>query len=129
MSRPKIYAHGSYVGDTGYNQHTRDFFRHLDKHADIKVRNFTVGKSWNGYNENAHDNEHYFNKIDNVNGLEENQSRLIEILETQYNWNFQNKLIFTPAIIINDFHFPKEYNRSDLIYFIEELADDEGFNL
>ena len=64
MNRPKIYAHGSYVGDTGYNQHTRDFFRHLDKHADVKVRNFTVGKSWNGYNENAHDNEHYFNEID-----------------------------------------------------------------
>jgi autotransporter strand-loop-strand O-heptosyltransferase len=64
MSKPKIYAHGSYVGDTGYNQHTRDFFRHLDKHADIKVRNFTVGKSWNGYNENAHDNEHYFNSTD-----------------------------------------------------------------
>jgi autotransporter strand-loop-strand O-heptosyltransferase len=64
MSRPKIYAHGSYVGDTGYNQHTRDFFRHLDKHADIKVRNFTVGKSWKGYNKNAHDNEHYFNEID-----------------------------------------------------------------
>ena len=64
MSKPKIYAHGSYVGDTGYNQHTRDFFRHLDKHADIKVRNFTVGKSWKGYNKNAHDNEHYFNEID-----------------------------------------------------------------
>lgn len=70
-----------------------------------------------------------FNKIDNVNGLEENESRLIKILENQYNWNFQNKLTFTPAIIINDFHFPKEYNRSDLIYFIEELADDESFNL
>ena len=64
MNRAKIYAHGSYVGDTGYNQHTRDFFRHLDKHADIKVRNFTVGKSWKGYNKNAHDNEHYFNEID-----------------------------------------------------------------
>ena len=64
MIRPKIYAHGSYVGDTGYNLHTRDFFRHLDKHADIKVRNFTVGKSWKGYNKTAHDNEHYFNKID-----------------------------------------------------------------
>ena len=62
--RPKIYVHGSYIGDTGYNQHTRDFFRHLHKHADIKVRNFTVGKSWNGYSENAHDNEHYFNEID-----------------------------------------------------------------
>lgn len=64
MSKLKIYAHGSYVGNTGYNQHTRDFFRHLDKHADIKVRNFTVGDSWEGYNENAHDNEHYFNEID-----------------------------------------------------------------
>lgn len=64
MNIPKIYAHGSYVGDTGYNQHTRDFFRHLDNHADIKVRNFTVGKSWKGYNENAHDNEHYFNETD-----------------------------------------------------------------
>jgi autotransporter strand-loop-strand O-heptosyltransferase len=64
MNRPKIYAHGSYVGDTGYNQHTRDFFRHLDKHADVKVRNFTIGRSWKGYNENAHDNEHYFNPTD-----------------------------------------------------------------
>jgi autotransporter strand-loop-strand O-heptosyltransferase len=64
MNKPKIYAHGSYVGDTGYNQHTRDFFRHLDKHADVKVRNFTVGRSWKGYNETAHDNEHYFNNTD-----------------------------------------------------------------
>jgi glycosyltransferase involved in cell wall biosynthesis len=64
MNNPKIYAHGSYVGDTGYNQHTRDFFRHLNKHADIRVRNFTVGRSWDGYNENAHDNEHYFNETD-----------------------------------------------------------------
>jgi autotransporter strand-loop-strand O-heptosyltransferase len=64
MNKPKIYAHGSYIGDTGYNQHTRDFFRHLDKHANIKVRNFTVGRSWKGYNETSHDNEHYFNKTD-----------------------------------------------------------------
>jgi autotransporter strand-loop-strand O-heptosyltransferase len=60
----KIYAHGSYVGDTGYNQHTRDFFRHLSKHADIKVRNFTVGRSWKGYNLKAHDDEQYFNETD-----------------------------------------------------------------
>jgi autotransporter strand-loop-strand O-heptosyltransferase len=62
--KPKIYVHGSYIGDTGYNQHTRDFFRHLSEHSDIKVRNFTVGKSWMGYTENAHDNEHYINETD-----------------------------------------------------------------
>ncbi len=72
---------------------------------------------------------HDLNKMDNTIALDENESRLIEILENQYNWNLQNKLTFTPAIIINHFHFPKEYDRSDLIYFIEELADDESFNL
>jgi hypothetical protein len=30
---PKIFAHGSYIGNTGYNNHTREFFRHLSKHA------------------------------------------------------------------------------------------------
>jgi autotransporter strand-loop-strand O-heptosyltransferase len=64
MERPKIYVHGSYVGNTGYNQHTRDFFRALTKHADIKVRNFTIGNSWKGYNLTPHDEETYFNETD-----------------------------------------------------------------
>ena len=37
----KLFVHGSYVGNTGYNQHTRDFFRHLSKHSKIKVRNLS----------------------------------------------------------------------------------------
>ena len=60
----KIYAHGSYVGNTGYNQHTRDFFRHLSKHTKIKVRNFTIGNSWKGYNSTPHDGEPYLNHTD-----------------------------------------------------------------
>ena len=60
----KIYAHGSYVGNTGYNQHTRDFFRHLSKHTKIKLRNFTIGNSWKGYNLTPHDGEYYFNDTD-----------------------------------------------------------------
>jgi len=60
----KIYTHGSYVGNTGYNQHTRDFFRHLSKHAKIKLRNFTIGESWKGYNTTPHDGEPYFNDTD-----------------------------------------------------------------
>lgn len=60
----KIYGHGSYVGNTGYNQHTRDFFRHLSKHAQIKFRNFTVGNSWKGMSEEPHNDEPYFNNVD-----------------------------------------------------------------
>jgi spore coat polysaccharide biosynthesis protein SpsF (cytidylyltransferase family) len=64
MSKPKIYVHGSYVGNTGYNNHTRDFFRELSKYCQIKVRNFTVGDSWDGYNENCHDGEKDITELD-----------------------------------------------------------------
>lgn len=60
----KIYAHGSYIGDTGYNQHTREFFRHLSNHAKIKVRNFTIGTTWKSYNLEPHSDEKYFNETD-----------------------------------------------------------------
>jgi len=64
MYKNKIFLHGSYIGTTGYNQHTRDFVRHLSDLTDIKVRNFTVGKTWAGMSDNPHDNESYFNEID-----------------------------------------------------------------
>lgn len=60
----KIYVHGSYVGNTGYNNHTRDFFRELSKYTQIKVRNFTVGDSWDGLSDAPHDNEPYINDVD-----------------------------------------------------------------
>jgi autotransporter strand-loop-strand O-heptosyltransferase len=61
---PKIYVHGSYVGTTGYNNHTRDFFRELSKYSQIKVRNFTVGNTWDGLSDTPHDNEPYLNDVD-----------------------------------------------------------------
>jgi len=64
MGKIKLYAHGSYVGNTGYNQHTRDFFRSLSKHVDIKFRNFTVGSTWEGYSLEPHSKEPYFNSTD-----------------------------------------------------------------
>ena len=61
---PKIFAHGSYIGNTGYNNHTREFFRHLSKHAQIKFRNFTIGSGWKGMNAEPHNDEYYFNNTD-----------------------------------------------------------------
>jgi len=62
--KPKVYAHASYVGTTGYNNHTRDFFRELSKHVDLKVRNFTIGKEWNWPSEEPHNGEAYLNDVD-----------------------------------------------------------------
>jgi len=64
MALPKIYSHCSYIGDTGYNNHSRDFFRHLSKYCEIKIRNFTVGKSWKSFNSEPHNDETYFTEID-----------------------------------------------------------------
>jgi autotransporter strand-loop-strand O-heptosyltransferase len=62
--KPKVYAHGPYIGPTGYANHTRDFFRHLSKYLNVKVRNFPVGKTWEGYKDEPHNNEPYLNDLD-----------------------------------------------------------------
>lgn len=64
MENPKVYAHASYIGTTGYNNHTRDFFKHLSKYLDLKVRNYSVGKSWDGLKDNPHGDEDYIKEID-----------------------------------------------------------------
>ena len=78
MNKPKIYVHGSYIGTTGYNQHTRDFFREISKYLQLKIRNFTIGKTWKGYNETPHDDEPYITDIDK------------SILYEQILWNNDN---------------------------------------
>ena len=64
MKEPKVYAHAAYIGNTGYNNHTRDFFRPLSNQIDLKVRNFTVGKTWEGPSEEPHNKENYLNDTD-----------------------------------------------------------------
>nr|WP_315170976.1 thioredoxin domain-containing protein [uncultured Flavobacterium sp.] len=49
------------------------------------------------------------------------------LLEEQFKWNQKNNLSYTPAIIINQFVFPKQYERNELIHFINELSEDQDF--
>lgn len=39
----RIYGHGPFLGDTGYNIHTRNFFTSLNKYFTTKIRNITQG--------------------------------------------------------------------------------------
>lgn len=55
-----VKAHTSLIGDTGYNNHSKNFFKELSKLCQLQVRNFTVGKTWKGYdNDEPHNNEPY----------------------------------------------------------------------
>ena len=55
----KILAHTSFIGTTGYANHAQSFFTELDKLNPVKVRNFTIGKTWDEYNYTPHDKEPY----------------------------------------------------------------------
>ena len=44
-------------------------------------------------------------------------------LEKGSNWCTENAINFTPEILINGKSFPKEYNRTDLLFFIEDLEE------
>lgn len=55
-----VKAHTSIIGETGYNCHSRNFFKELDKIIPVQVRNWTIGHSWNGYkNDEPHNGEYY----------------------------------------------------------------------
>jgi len=54
-----IKAHCSIIGETGYNNHSRNFFSALNKIHNVKIRNFTIGKSWRGLNKTPHEDEKY----------------------------------------------------------------------
>lgn len=59
-----IKAHTSIIGDTGYNCHSRNFFKALHKIIPVQVRNFTVGSSWEGYNnDEPHNKEYYMDDV------------------------------------------------------------------
>lgn len=58
----KIKAHTSIIGETGYNNHSRNFFTAINKLHQVKIRNFTVGKSWKGNSKTPHEGEKYLSK-------------------------------------------------------------------
>lgn len=39
--KPIVVAHASYIGHTGFNEHTRNFFRALSTYIPVKIQNFT----------------------------------------------------------------------------------------
>lgn len=46
-------------------------------------------------------------------------------IPNQYNWCLENKIHYTPAIILNGHIVPKEYQINDLNYFIDELIEEK----
>ena len=134
MKHPKIFGHGPFVGPTGYNNHTRDFFRGLSKHFPLKFRNYTVGDSWEGMNDEPHNRENYITDVDkeilSLQTLQnENGGRTDFKMYTNYGENF----IHDVNIILmesNHYYFYDNYNGPKIGYNVWESTrqPEEFFN-
>ena len=56
-------------------------------------------------------------------GTSESPRKYVTVLKQENQWCLDNSINFTPEILINGHSFPKEYERSDLLFFITELAE------
>ncbi len=135
MKQPKVYAHASYIGNTGYNNHTREFFRHLSKYLDIKVRNYTVDTNWDEAILNEpHNKEPYLLDIDKkllhqqtliANGNE--HDRFENFIYPSYGSDFNHNinLILSET---NHHYFYENYNGPKIGYNVwESTLQPEGF--
>ena len=128
---PKIFAHGSYIGTTGYNNHTRAFYRELSTFYDLKVRNYTIGKSWEGHNDEPHNNENYIDNIDKKLLVEQSLWNEDNLVHHPFYNNYPNDFNHNINIILNetDHHFfYQNYKGPKIAYNVwESTRQPEGF--
>jgi len=48
-----------------------------------------------------------------------------QVMESQKSWCELNDINFTPAFYLNGVAYPKEYDRTDLIYFLDEMIEEQ----
>tara|TARA_R110002167_G_scaffold164842_1_gene361790 strand:+ start:123 stop:2420 length:2298 start_codon:yes stop_codon:yes gene_type:complete len=133
-NKPKVFAHGSYMGTGGYNNHTRDFFRHLSKLIDVKVRNFTVGNFWEKLDEEPHNREPYINSIDKKLLVEQSLWGDVdqkEIVNHKIYSNYENNFKENINIILaesNHYYYYSHYNGPKIGYNVwESTIQPHGF--
>ena len=129
MSDLFVKGNTSFVGQTGYNAHARDFFTALSYKINLKLKNFTVGKSWSGLgpkNINGRYNDPHKNEL----YLTEYQRNLICQQTLYCNENEPNR--YGSGICdyeVNDgLEYLKKYKQEDIIEIILSETNHDYFH-
>jgi uncharacterized membrane protein len=59
-------------------------------------------------------------------GVCNEKEKLLIILKEEKKWCIENGINFTPEILINGKAYPKQYKKSELVFFIEELTEENN---
>lgn len=116
-----IFVHAAYVGNTGYNSHCQNFFRSLSQYHDLKIRNFTIGKNWQGFDgSNKFPHGKDADELDkNLIGLQTlwNSKNELEDFEI-HNFNKQNFKHDINIVLaeVNHYYFYQEYSGPKIAY-------------
>ncbi|WP_262706794.1 DsbA family protein [Chryseobacterium lacus] len=88
-------------------------------------------KIYNYHDETILDALTYWYETNDLEGLmnkfkiSSNSGRHLDVYENIGEENFEKQLNFTPVILINGYLFPEKYERSDIMYFVDDLLEDE----
>jgi len=124
----KIYGHSSYIGTTGYNNHTRDFFRELSKIYEFKVRNFTVPINWHGMEDEPFNDEYYLNEGDKkllTNQTLMNSDNGNELVDYDIYQNHPNNFNHNLNIVlaeVNHYYFYQQYQGPKIAFTVWETT-------
>ncbi len=122
---PKIHAHGCYIGSTGYNNHTRDFFRELSKLHEVKVRNFTVPKYFNGHKDEPFNNEDYLIDLDKKLLVDQGTWNDDKLVDRPIYSNYSNEFLPNINIILAEcdhHYFYQQYKGPKIAYTVWETT-------
>jgi FkbM family methyltransferase len=128
-----ILVHTSFIGTTGYANHARSFFCSLNKHHTVKVRNLTIGDSWDGYNHTPHDNETYITdemkEMLFYQSLYSSDGKLIDYPIYSFDSSF-NPDIHIVLVEMNNHYFYEDYDGYKIAYNVWESNryPDDFFN-
>lgn len=124
MNQIKVFGHASYIGTTGINNHFRDFFRSLSKKCDVKIRNFTVGSTWQGLTEDPYKNEPYITELDkklvNIQSLWDPNKKLTSYPVYQKRPYDEPVDVHIVSDIVNHHYFYDRYNGPRIAYTVWE---------
>lgn len=121
-----VKAHTSIIGETGYNCHSRNFFKSLHKLTPVQVRNFTVPHGWGGYHsDEPFNNEYYIDNTLKTMLIEQTLHTDGGMKEFPLYQNYRNEGIPDVHIVLNEnyhHYFFQDYDGKKIAYNVWETT-------
>jgi len=123
----KILVSSCYIGSTGFNNHSRDFFKSLSSYYPLKIRNFAVPPYWNGIEDEPFNKEPYLTDLDKkliVSQTSFGNDRTLH--DTEIYKNYPNKFDHNLNIVlaeVNHHYFYQKYEGPKIAYVVWETTN------